>query len=362
VVPVACRSAVVLLAAALASLVAAAPVAARVPSGFVGVTAEDVFAGDADYRTANLSIQTAIGVQVIRQTFDWAAIERRPGTYDLSYHDEFVAKAAAHGVQIVPLLFHPPPFYARSRPGTTCPPRGNAAFARFAQVLVQRYGPRGTLWSERPDVPRNPFTAWQIWNEPNLAQYWCRRPSARGYVAMLRRVGRAIKSVDRKAQIYTAGLPASRLRGAVPLKRYLRGMYRAGARSVFDSLGLNPYARDDRALRALLRSTRRLMNRHGDRRAGIWISELGWGDRGVKHRLVVGRKGQAARIRKSFELIRRERRRLRLRGVVYYSWRDARPYPPRFKDMWGLHTGLLRLDGGFKPAYFAFKNALARLR
>jgi hypothetical protein len=358
----AARSAFVLVASALASLVVAVPAPARVPSGFVGVTAEDVFAGDADYRTANLSIQTAIGVQVIRQTFHWSAIERQPGTYDLSYYDEFVAKAAAHGIEIVPLLFEPPPFYRRTVPGSTCPPRSNAAFARFAQVLVQRYGREGTLWRERPDVPRKPVTAWQIWNEPNLRQYWCRRPNARRYVAMLRQVGRAIKSVDRRAKIFTAGLPASRLRGAVPLARFLRGMYRAGARRVFDALGLNPYARDHRALRALLHKTRRLMDRHGDRRADIWISELGWGDRGVRHRLVVGSRGQATRIRKSFQVIRRERRRLRLRGVVYYSWRDARPYPPRFKDLWGLHTGLLRLDGGFKPAYFAFKNALARLR
>jgi hypothetical protein len=351
-----------LLVSALVCLVAAMPAAARVPRGFVGVTAEDVFTGDANYRTTNLSIESAIGVQLIRQTFDWSSIERRPGTFDLSYHDEFVANAASHGIQVVPMLFNPPAFYRPLRPGSTCQPRSNDAFARFAQVLVRRYGPRGTLWAERPDVPRKPVTAWQIWNEPNLRQYWCPRPNARRYVSMLRRVGRAINAVDRKAQIYTAGLPASRLRSAVPLGRYLDDMYRAGAKNAFDTLGLNPYARDQRALRKLLHSTRRTMDRHGDRKAGIWISELGWGDRGVRHRLIVGSKGQATRIRKSFAIIGRERRRLRLRGVVYFSWRDTRPYPPRFKNLWGLHTGLLRLDGGFKPAYFAFKNAVARLR
>jgi hypothetical protein len=76
----------------------------------------------------------------------------------------------------------------------------------------------------------------------------------------------------------------------------------------------------------------------------------------------VGTRGQADRIRKSFDVIRRGRRRLRLRGVVYYSWRDARPYPPENKDLWGLHTGLLRLSGTFKPAYYAFKNSVERLR
>jgi hypothetical protein len=61
-------------------------------------------------------------------------------------------------------------------------------------------------------------------------------------------------------------------------------------------------------------------------------------------------------------VIRKQRRRLRLRGVVYYSWRDAPPYPPQYKDMWGLHTGLLDINGGLKPAYHAFKKAVAPLR
>jgi polysaccharide biosynthesis protein PslG len=356
------RLALALLATAVACLGLAAPAAPRVPSGFVGITAEDVFAGDAHYRTGNLSAQAAIGVQTIRQTFDWSTIERAPGQYDFGYHDEYVAQAAAHGIRIVPVLFNPPPFHGRSRGRATCPPRRNAAFARFAEALVRRYGRRGTLWRQRGDVPQKPITAWQIWNEPNLAVYWCGRPNARRYVAMLRTVGRAIKRVDRSAHVVTAGLPPSKLKSAVPLDRYIRNMYRAGARRAFDSLALNPYARNHRDLRRLLHSIRRLMNRRGDRRGSIWIAELGWGDHGVKHRFVVGARGQATRIRKSYAVIRTQRRRLRLRGVVYYSWRDAAPYPPQYKDMWGLHTGLLEMNGGFKPAYHAFKNAVARLR
>jgi hypothetical protein len=354
--------ALALLAAVAGCLLATAPAAAAVPSGFVGVTSDDVFAGTEDYRTTNMSSQAAIGVQAIRQTFDWSTIERQPGVYDLTYHDGYVAKAAAHGIRILPVLFNPPSFHRPGHRRATCPPRGNAAFVRFAQALVLRYGPGGSLWRERPDVPAKPIEAWQIWNEPNLPVYWCGRPNARGYVAMLRSVGQAIERVDRRAHILTAGLPASRLRGSVPLERYLRTMYRAGARRAFDSLAINPYATDHRQMRNLLRATRRLMNRQGDRRGSIWISELGWGDRGLRHRFIVGTQGQAKRIRKSFDVIRRERRRLRLRGVVYYSWRDARPYPPAFRNLWGLHTGLLRIGGEFKPAYYAFKQAVERLR
>ena len=267
----------------------AAPADARVPRGFVGITADDVFAGDDNYRTANLSAMAAIGVQTIRQTFDWSKIERRRGVYDFAYHDAYVAKAAAHGIRVLPVLFSPPSFYRPTRGRAACAPRKMATFARFAKAVAHRYGRRGTLWKQHPEVPRNPITAYQIWNEPNLKIYWCnRRPNAARYVAMLRTVGRAIKGVDRSAHILTAGIPPSKLRSAVPIERYLAQMYRAGGRQYFDSLAINSYARNQGELRGLLRSVRRLMNRHGDRRGRLWITEIGWGDRGPKHRLIVG--------------------------------------------------------------------------
>ena len=51
------------------------------------------------------------------------------------------------------------------------------------------------------------------------------------------------------------------------------------------------------------------------------------------------------------------RRKLRLRGFVYFSWRDLPRYAPNYKDQWGLHTGLLTLGGAQKPGYKAFKSA-----
>jgi hypothetical protein len=103
------------------------------------------------------------------------------------------------------------------------------------------------------------------------------------------------------------------------------------------------------------------MNRRRDRRARIWITEMGWGDVGPAHRFIVGPVGQATRIKSSFALVSRLRRKLRLRGLVYYSWRDARPYPPLYKDAWGLHTGLLDVNGNPKPAFGTFSRAAAAL-
>jgi polysaccharide biosynthesis protein PslG len=353
-----------LLAAAGALMAASAPSAsAAPPADFVGITSEDVFAGGGQYRSENLSAQRGLGVGLIRQTFDWSQSERSPGNFDLSYHDDFVATAAAHGIRILPILFNPPHFQlGRTSGRASCAPRSYESFARYAVVLAARYGPKGSLWAERPSVPKLPITSWQIWNEPNLGIYWCNRSSARQYVRMLKAVGGAIKKVHPGAEIVTAGLPPSKLSSAIPIERYIAQMYRAGGRKAFNTMAINSYAKDRAELRTLLRGIRGQMNRRGHKRARIWITELGWGDVGPAHRFIVGAAGQASRISSSFSEIARLRRKLRLRGVVYYTWRDAPPYPPLYRDMWGLHTGLLDANANPKPAFYAFRDAVARVR
>jgi hypothetical protein len=360
------------LTVVVAAALAVAPASqARAPRDFVGLSADDVFgprtgtaAGDEAYRLSNLSAIRAAHGRLLRKVFDWSEIERSPGHYDLGVYDRYVADAASRGIKILPVLFNPPSFRARGHGGHgTWPPASNPAFAAFAKVLVHRYGRHGSLWTSRRDIPKQPITSWQIWNEPSLTVYWLPRPNARQYVRMLKVVGKAIKSVDgRRAEIVTAGIPPSLLSSAVPILRYIRQLYRAGGKRYFDTLAVNSYARNRSELGGLLRSVRRLMNRYGDRRAKLWITELGWATGGPTHRFNVGPVGQARRISSCFSLIRRLRGPYRIRGLVYFSWKDQRPYPPLFSDLWGLHTGLRSLDGRAKPGYFAFKRAAARFR
>src|SRR6185503_19317188 len=112
----------------------------------------------------------------------------------------------------------------------------------WAKQLVDVYGPNGSLWKENPGVPARPIRSWQIWNEPNLAQYWQPKPSAKQYRNMLKTVGAAIKSRDPKAEIVTAGLPDSRLSGAVRLAPYLKTLYKGGGSSAFNTVAINSYA------------------------------------------------------------------------------------------------------------------------
>ena len=334
---------------------------AAVPPDFVGVTSQDAFAAEGRYRTSTMAEQRAVGIGLLRQTFNWSDIETSPGRYDFSAYDAYVRAAAATGMAVLPILYHPPAFQALHRGRAICQPSRLEAMAGFARAAVRRYGPNGSLWREHPEAPSMPIRSWQIWNEPNAAQYWCDGPNALAYASMLRVVGGAIKGEDPGAEIVTAGLTDSKMRTAIPLGRFLTNLYRAGGAPYFDTLAIHGYAKNKAAVSRLLHRIRHVMNRRGDRRTQIWVTEIGWGDVGPSHRFIVGAAGQAARIKGAISVISALRRKLKLRGVVYYAWRDEQPYPPLYKDIWALHTGLLDRHNRPKPAFRAFSDAVDAL-
>ncbi len=295
----------------------------------------------------------------IRQTFDWAAIEPRPGRYELAAYDRFVLAAAKRGIEILPVLFNPPEFFS-SAPASgaqrgTYPPRRPADMAGFADAMVKRYGPRGTLWRERPELPAKPIRAWQVWNEPNVSAYWPSGPDAREYAGLLRVVSAAIKRSDPEAEVVTGGIPQST--SGISLLRYVDDLYRAGAAASFDTLAIHAYAREPEGVAEAVRAARGVMRRRGDGSTPIWVTELGWASAGPPSVFTVGPSGQAARIEEALGLLFARRRELGLRGVVYFGWRDGLPYKGG-RDFWGLHTGLLDLQGRPKPALASFEAAV----
>ena len=354
-----------LLLVVIAALTLGLPSAATAapPKAFLGIVSEDAYNGTPEYRQAALAGQKAAGFGLVRQVFDWNRLEPEPGVYDLSSTDALVLDAARQGLQVMPVLFGETtatssrPRGNRSR--GTFPPRNAATFAGFAAAIALRYGPSGTLWTDNPTARRQPVRTYQIWNEPNLPRFWLPRPNAAAYVRMLAAARSALRVVDSRAQIVTAGLPASRQ--GVKLETYLSAMYRAGGRRHFDALALHPYSATTTELLARLRRTRAIMSAKGDGRKGLWITELGWATQGPASRYRVGRAGQSRLLRDAVIKLGRNRTQLRLRGIVYFNWRDSRPYAGG-KDFWGLHTGLRDLQGRAKPALGLLRRALASVR
>jgi hypothetical protein len=337
---------------------------AALPADFVGLVSDDIAAGDGNYRAPQLAQQQSLGVKLIRQTFDWKQIETAPGQYNWAFYDDYVQALADHGIEVLPVLFDPPKFRSgapkkNAKRGTYFPKKFSDLGA-FGAAVVQRYGVNGTFWTLRPNVPKIPVVAVQVWNEPNLAVYDPNGPSAKKYARLLKASYGPIKAADPSVEVVTAGLPDSKK--SVPnVFKYIDQLYSAGASRSFDTLAVNPYATTTTQLIAKLVKVRKIMKKHHDSNAQLWVTELGWSDTGPKAPFRVGAAGQASRIRTAIPALVKNQAKLKLRGFVYYSWRDGAPYAPLFKDFWGLHTGLLKRNGSPKPAYSAFQQAIAQL-
>lgn len=342
--------------------------AAAPPEGFVGITAAEIFAAKPGARRQALDAQYAAGARTLRQWINWTEIETRRGRFDFRAYDQFMTDVANARLQVVPILFGMPKFHAaKRRKGakvtavTTMPPRRNATFARYVTEVAQRYGRDGTFWKANPDLPQVPIESYQVWNEPNLPQYWGGKPDARAYVQLLRAGSRAVRKVDPDAEVLAGGLPESK--HGVPMLRFIRQMYAAGAKGSFDTLAVHPYAKNVAGVLGGVRQARQTAVRAGDRNVSMWITEVGWaaGPRSPGSAFTVTEAQQARLVGDLYRQGARQAESLKLRGIVYYAWRDVPPFPGG-KDFWGLHTGLVKRDNKVKPALTAYAEAAKAIR
>ena len=338
------------------------PSVGPLPPDFVGVVADDFVAGDTGYKRTTAARMAESGVTLVRQSFDWSLLEPAPGQFNPEGYDDFVRQLAVRRIRALPVLVNPPPHHstapAAGAKRGSYPPRDFEEFGRFAARLVERYGPGGSFWRAEPSLPRLPIRSWQVWNEPSLPVYWRPSPDAAEYARLLRVTAAAIRRVDPRAEIVSAGIPESRL--GLPFSEYVNDMYDAGAGSAVDALAVHPYARDADETLAAVEASRELLRRRGFD-TPIWVTEIGWADGGPPSPFTVGGEGQANRIRAVLPALADERRRLGLRGVVYFSWRDAPGVYEGGRDFFGLHTGLHYADGRPKAAYEAFVEGAREL-
>jgi sugar phosphate isomerase/epimerase len=345
--------------ASLVLLVAAVPNAAhaKAPAGFIGTNAEDVYAGDAAYQERMLTIMQAYGITVLRQNFRWGYSEPARGVFDWAQVDRFVLAAASHGIRVLPLLYGETP-WATSRPAgnedrCAYPPKKSSDFAAWVSQVVGRYGRTGTFWTEHPEAANQAMTAFEIWNEPNFKPFWKCKPNAKAYVNFARPAADAIRKLDPNALIISAGSPKIEKNPG----KYFRDAFKAGAAKVFNAVGLHPYEPSADAIMKDLRDARKALDKNGAKNWSLVITEFGWASGGPKAEgKTVSESKQADLVRNSLKKMAKERKKLKIKSAIYYTWHDLPPAPGQ-DDFWGLHTGLLRTNDTYKPALSAVAQA-----
>jgi hypothetical protein len=313
------------------------------PRSFYGVMAAD------DPTSAEAARMQAGGVGTLRINLVWAWVQPDPSTeYDWSHYDEVIGDAARNGIQVLPTVYGSPSWAAIAQ---NYPPlQGNLyAFRAFVSAAAQRYGANGIFWATHPEIPRLPVIWWQLWNEVSSSNFWDATPKAKEYVDLLRVFHEGIKEVDPSAKILLAGLfPTPIAPNSIPFRRYLRALYEAGARRLFDGAALHPYSTTPQIALQRVRAMRRLMTRYGDRRKPIWITEIGWATAGLPPSATVSPEQQATYLVNTYRKLAAARKRLKIAGVVWFSFRDIGGW------IWFDHSGLLTTSLAPKPSWTAF--------
>ena len=372
----------VVVAAALAASAAPA-VAAPLPRGFFGVMANGPLDSLGSDLGPEVGVMAASGVSSIRVPFQWAEIQpyasfadvpaSQRGRFvdggdgipsDFAATDNLVVEAARRGISTLALVLRAPNWAAHD-PGHVQPsPRDPAQYARFLQTLIARYGPRGKVWAAHPDLARVPVRAWQIWNEPSIGKYFSQQPYVRPYARLLAASYAAVHRADPGATVVMAGLANFTTGGGVSLSwRELSKLYRAGIKGHFDAVAVHPFSGRPSNSVKITRLNREVMNRNGDARKPLWLTEITWASaRGQKPTSAgweTTEAGQALRLRQAYALYARERRRLNLQRIYWYTWATA----DRDSSSSFAWSGLRRaeVDGRYvdKPALRSFR-ALAR--
>jgi hypothetical protein len=359
---------VLFTAALLASGVTASPAAAAVPKNFWGAVPQNPLTGP------QLERLRRGGVDSLRLLVDWTAMQPSPraeiqwGEIDATVE----AYAGAH-IEVLPFLYGAPRWavHAVAVPGTgggakapaRLPVHGRAGsgWARFVRQAVERYGPRGSFWSEHPDVPRDPIHTWQIWNEPNF-KYFVARPNPAEYGRLVKRSARAIHAVDLGAKVLLGGLfarpgEAGKFRPprAYTAVEFLELMFKRtrGVKAAFDGVALHPYTTSYRSIPGDIEEVRRMLRSRGAANKGLWLTEIGWSAEPPSRHdaFAKGVRGQAQQLRGAFRLLRNNARRWRLRQVFWFSV-DDHPHTCNFCD----GSGLFRAGFKPRPSWHSFVN------
>ena len=134
-----------------------------------------------------LSIMKKAGILKIRDTIEWARVEKPDNAWDFTIHDEFMSYCKDQGVDVAVIAAFSSPLHIQLKDGgkfdskyapTTLEELD--AFCEYVRQLVTHY----------PEL-----TVLEIWNESNWQQFWKPEPNALDYATMVKMVSETVRAV-----------------------------------------------------------------------------------------------------------------------------------------------------------------------
>jgi len=335
----------VCLLAMMMSLASVSVACAALP----GVDSDLSWNVDATSKQRELSLMTQAGVKTTRLSLEWSAVERDGegviNTGWVAELDKAVSAARSAGLDVLVTLGPGVPYWASSDPNRASgsynkfyPPRNPTDFADFAGWAASHLGALGVR-------------ALELWNEPNLTQFWASGPDPAAFARLIKPAYAAVKAARPDMTVVMGGLSDNDT-------DFLSKVYAAGGGAGFDVVGMHTYPRTmpspcssgSRWEFCGLTNVRNVMVNNGDSAKPIWVTEMGFSTYTGSGGFSLDAQAQGL--------------------TEAYKWLESRPWVARaywynFRNNywsndrpadWDANLGLLRTDFTPKPAYYAYKT------
>jgi len=285
------------------------------------------------------------GIGWVRMDFSRTKIQPEgEGEYDFADFDFLVKELDARGIRILGILGYSPPWAASDGTSWNSPPKDIESFKRYVFEVVSRY--------------QKEITHWEIWNEPNLSNYWQPQDDLAGYSQLLEASYHAAKKANPGCKILNGGLAINSIED-------YEHFYAKGLNRFFDIfnvhlfVGATGIADIDQQILNNADIIRVVMARHHDESKPLWITEIGF--HGVpdairatdpKLKYKPGERQQAGLLTKTFKAP------LESGKVDKIFWAFLQDTDGHFPDG-ADYLGLIRSDFSIKPSYEALKELIA---
>jgi polysaccharide biosynthesis protein PslG len=278
--------------------------------------------------TQELDLIAKAGFKLIRMDLSWSAVEKTRGVYDFEKtgYDSLTKGCTDRDISILYILDYSNKLYEKDRSVRT--EEGRKAFAAFAEAAAKRYAGKGILW--------------EMWNEPNIKQFWSPQPNAEDYCKLVEETAPRIKAADPHSQV-VAGATSQ-----IPMS-WLEDCFKAGLLKWIDVLSVHPYrSRPPETVVPDYAKLRVLIKRYAPAGKDIPIISGEWGYSNInwdKSRLT--EQQQAAYLARMFLTNLYQ-------GIpvsIWYDWRDDGKDPNERE----YNFGTVRYDLAPKAAYLAVK-------
>lgn len=286
------------------------------------------------------------GFKWVRTDISWPSVQPDANTFNWTKYDIFVQAAKENNVNVLFIIDYTPG-WANGNQAPNYPPTDPTIFATFCATVVNRYSRQGVK-------------TYEIWNEPNIVQFWQPAPNIANYVNLLETAYVAMKKIDPSVQILSAGLaPAVDDATHISPINFLSGIYANGGGDYFDAVAYHPYSIPAFPSNPVgwngwqkLFNLRLIMCQNGDREKKIWFTEYGAPTNGTSGQEFITEAQQAAMLSEAINL---QQTYTWAGPMMFYAYKDYAPAQPDREGYFGLR----RSDDTLKPVWDVIKNQIS---